>query len=384
MSRRVQEAVNIGDLRKLARRRLPKMIFDFIDGGAEDETTLRNNRRQFERWGLIPHHPVDVSKRSLEVEIFGTTYAAPIIISPTGLAALTRGHADLHLARGARRFGIPFTMSTAATATIESAAEAADGNLWFQLYILRDRELVVDMMKRAHQAGVRVLVVSLDCPIVGQRERDIRNAFTLPFRPNTHIAWNMLFHTKWLWDLIRHGMPSPVNLGPQNENGQALVARFQAQLDPSVSWSDIAWVRAQWPGKLVIKGLISPADAVGAVEHGADGVVVSNQGGRQLDSAVPTLEALPLVLDAVGSRCVVFCDGGFRRGTDIIKALSLGAKAVFLGRATLYGAAAGAEAGVFKALTLLGEELDRAMALVGARTPAEIDRDKIWDLQDYV
>lgn len=384
MSRkRLDKALNIADLRLLAQRRLPKALFDFIDGGAGDEVTMRNNRRQFERWGFQARFPVDVSNRSMAVELFGDTYAAPMIISPTGLAGLHRGRADVHLARAAHRAGIPFTLGTLSTVSIEEVARQTDGPLWFQLYILRDREVTRQLIERASASGYKALVLTVDCPVAGMRERDPRNGFTLPVKVTVANLLDVAHRWAWLFDMALHGEPKPVNLlgaAGGTTGGQALAAYMQSQLDPTVDWDDVAWVRSIWKGPMIVKGLVSPEDARIAVDLGADGVTVSNHGGRQLDGAMPTLEALPRVVEAVDGRAIVLCDSGFRRGGDIAKALALGARAVCLGRATLFGLAAGGEDGTYKALSILGEELDRTMALIGTPTLAELSRERIVDL----
>ena len=382
-SKTVVNSINIEDLRSLAKRRLPKALFDFIDGGAEDEVTMRNNRRQFERWGFQARFPVDVSGRSMEVELFGDRFPAPLIISPTGLAGLHRGRGDLHLARAAHRMGVPFTLATVSTISIEDVASETDGPLWFQLYILRDRQVTERLIERARIGGYKVLVLTVDCPVAGQRERDPRNGFTLPVKITVANVVDVMRRWAWLMDMARHGEPKPVNMldaAGGTTGGQALAAYMQSQLDPTVTWKDVAWVRSMWKGPMIVKGIVSPEDAKIAVDLGADGVTVSNHGGRQLDGAMPTLEALPRVVDAVGERAAVLCDSGFRRGHDVAKALALGARAVCFGRATLFGLAAGGEDGVFKALSILREELDRTMALIGCCSLAEITRDRIVDL----
>jgi isopentenyl diphosphate isomerase/L-lactate dehydrogenase-like FMN-dependent dehydrogenase len=380
---KISAAVSIEDLRSLARKRLPRAIFDFLDGGAEDEWTLKQNRVQFGRWGLVPRFPVDVARRSLSTHLFGEEFGAPLVISPTGMIGLARARADVHLARAAAQRRIPFTLSTVATVSIEQVAAEAPGALWFQLYVLRDRKLTERLMQRASAAGYRALVVSVDCPVAGKRERDPRNGLTVPLRPTLRNVLDLLRRVDWLLELARNHAPRPENMVESAQgttSGQALTAYMQSQLDPSVTWQDIDWVRSRWQGPLIIKGIAAPEDAVAAITHGADGVVVSNHGGRQLDGAVPSLEALRRVVDAVGGRTAVFCDSGFRRGADVVKALALGAQAVFLGRATVYGVAAGAEAGAAHALEILCDEIDRTLAFIGRRSIDEIDRSAVWDL----
>jgi (S)-mandelate dehydrogenase len=386
-SKQIAAALNIEDLRLLARRRLPKAVFDFIDGAAEDEWTLRQNRAQFQRWGLVPRFPVDVSSRDCSVKLFGESYAAPLVISPTGMAGLARARADIHLARAAHEVGIPFTLSTVSTVSIEEVAANTPGPLWFQLYVVRDRKLTVELLERARTAGYKAIVLTVDCPVAGNRERDPRNGLTVPLRLNVRNCLDVLRRWGWLWDLLRHGPPRPENLlrsAGGNPGGAALTAYMQTQLDPSVTWQEIDWVRAQWSGPLIIKGLASAEDATLALQHGADGIVVSNHGGRQLDGSLPTLEALRRVADAVGSRLTVFCDSGFRRGGDVVKALALGASAVFLGRATLFGAAAGGQQGAARALNILREEIDRTLALIGKPTLRQINPEVLVDLASQV
>jgi isopentenyl diphosphate isomerase/L-lactate dehydrogenase-like FMN-dependent dehydrogenase len=384
---RATAAVNIEDLRLLARRRLPKAVFDFIDGGADDEWTLQQNRAQFERWALVPRVLVDVAERDTGVQLFGDTYRAPLVIAPTGLAGMTRAHAEVHLARAANAAGIPFTMSTASTVNIEELAEKTSGPLWFQLYVLRDRELTASLIRRAQQANYRALVVSVDCPVMGNRERDPRNGLTLPLRLRWANSRDLVRRLGWLWDMARVGVPVPANLvsakQAERRPSELLTNWVHELLDPTVTWESIRWVRKQWNGPLLIKGIASAADASKALDQGADGVVVSNQGGRQLDSAAPSLEALQRVVDSWGSRATVLCDSGFRRGTDIVKALALGASAVLVGRATLWGVAADGEPGAARALNILCEELDRTMALVGCPTVKDIDRSVIYDLRGH-
>jgi isopentenyl diphosphate isomerase/L-lactate dehydrogenase-like FMN-dependent dehydrogenase len=380
----VAAAVNIDDLRLMARRRLPKAIFDFIDGGAEDEWTLRQNRAQFGDWGLVPRFPVNVEKRSSSVRLFGETYAAPLVIGPTGMIGLARAHADLHLARAAHDAQIPFTMSTVATVNIEELAANTNGPLWFQLYVLRDRKLTQDLLRRAQSSGYRALVVSVDCPVAGKRERDPRNGLTVPLKPTLRNVFDLLRHAGWLFDVVRNGTPRPENMVGSSDGGttgQALTAYMQSQLDPSVSWHEVDWVRSQWSGPLIIKGLAAPEDALAAAAHGADGVVISNHGGRQLDGAVPSLEALRRVVDAIGSRLTVFCDSGFRRGADVVKALALGARAVFIGRATVYGVAAAGQTGAARALEIIKDEIDRTLAFIGRCNIDAIDRSVLWNLR---
>jgi isopentenyl diphosphate isomerase/L-lactate dehydrogenase-like FMN-dependent dehydrogenase len=314
--------------------------------------------------------------------LFGRTMSAPIIISPTGMAGLARARADLLLARAANDFGVPFTLSTVGTVSIEDLAAGTNGPLWFQLHILRNRNLSRELMRRAAAAKYDALVVTIDQPVSGHRERDARNSLTVPLRPTLANALDLVKRGAWLADLARHGPPRPENMVGANDgasNGQALSAYMISQLDPSVTWEDVAWVRKNWDGPMVVKGLITPEDARKAIDLGAEGVVISNHGGRQLDGAPPPLEVLPSVVDAIGGRGLIFCDSGFRRGADIVKAIALGANAVLVGRATLWGVAAGGQPGVTKALTILRNEIDRAMGLMGVTSIGDLNRSTLWD-----
>jgi isopentenyl diphosphate isomerase/L-lactate dehydrogenase-like FMN-dependent dehydrogenase len=378
---RLADAVNIDDLRRLARRRLPRAAFDFVDGGAESETGLARNRAAFDRLCLLPRYMIDVAQRTQTVELFGRTYASPFGIAPTGLANLAWPGADRTLAESAAAADIPFLLSTAATTTIEEIAAAAPRHTWFQLYFSRERRITEDLIRRAAAAGMQVLVVTADIPAPGWRERDHRNHFTVPLRPTLANVLDLMRRPAWLFATARHGPPRFVNLAPYAPPGigaQSLVTFMSGQISSSLTWPDIDWIRGLWPGKLVIKGILSPKDAALAAALGVDGIIVSNHGGRQLDAAPAPIEMLPAIRAATGDRLVVMLDSGIRRGADIVKALALGARFVFVGRATLYGAAAGGRAGVDRALAILRQELDRALGQIGCRSLAELTPAHIW------
>ena len=370
----LSRAVNIEDLRQLARRRLPKAIFDFFDGGAEDEVTLRANRAAFERVRLLPKVLVDVSRVDKKISIFGREASLPLAIGPTGGIGAGRPGADLMLARAAKAFGIPFTLSTPATASIERAAEVG-GRLWFQLYVVRDKSFREKLVERAKNAGYEALLVTVDLPVSGKRERDPKNGFVTPYRPNWRNSHDVLRKPGWLLDIVRHGLP-----GMENFEGYKfastkvtdIATAVGREMDAAFDWDELKRLRELWPGKLLLKGVERADDAERAAAMGCDGVVVSNHGGRQLDGAAPTLEALPEITRAVGSRLTILLDGGIRRGVDILKARALGAQAVLTGRATLFGVMAGGEPGAARALEILSGELERAMQLCGARSVAEI------------
>ncbi len=367
--------VAVEDARAAARRRLPRAIFDFVDGGADGEVSLRLNRAQFDDTAFHPRVGVDVGERDQSVVLFGQRYAAPFGIAPTGLAGLVRPQAEKLLARAAAAAGVPIVLSTVASCSLEDVARAADCPKWFQLYILRDRGLTRSLLTRARAAGYAVLVVTLDCAVGGRRERDPRNDFTLPLRLTARNALDVLRRPGWAWSMLRHGPPRPENMveaAGSISSAEGLTAFMTAQLDPTVTWADVADLRKLWPGPMVVKGIASLADARRALDVGADGVILSNHGGRQLDTIVPPPAVLPEVAAALGDRLTILCDSGFRRGADVVKALTLGARAVLFGRPTLYGLAAGGEAGAKAVLDLFRDDVDRTMALLGCRSVADL------------
>jgi isopentenyl diphosphate isomerase/L-lactate dehydrogenase-like FMN-dependent dehydrogenase len=373
-------ACNIEDLRRLAQRRLPRVAWDYLERGAEDDVTLAANRAAFERIHFQPRTLVDVSGRTLRQELFGKTYTAPFGIAPTGAAGLYCFDADIALARAAKAAGVPFVLSTASFVAMERVAREGGGSQWFQLYMSKDRDAAARLVRRALDAGFEALVVTTDVPVGANREYNLRNGFTIPFRINARNVADGLLHPRWLVQvflrtLLSDGVPRFRNVD-SNVGGRIIaqdLSAFRARRD-ALDWSDIAWLRTIWPRKLLVKGILTVADARLALQHGVDGVVVSNHGGRQLDGALPAIDALPAIAAAVGERMPVLFDSGVRRGSDIVKALALGADFVFTGRATLYGAAAGGEAGIVRALELLRTETDRVMALLGCSSVSALDR----------
>src|SRR3954469_5829786 len=372
------DAVNIEDLRRLAKRRLPRAIFDFFDGGAEDETTLRGNRAAFERIRLLPKVLVDVSSIDLKTQLLGKTANMPLAIAPTGGISAGRAGAELILARAAKAFGVPFTMATPSAFTIERVAEEVGGRLWFQLYAVRDQEFRKNLVLRAKNAGFEAILVTVDLPVSGKRERDPRNGFVTPYKPSWRNSRDVIFKPAWMLEVLRHGLPGMANLQGYTFSAPAgtdIVTAVGREMDSGLDWEYIKRLREMWPGKLLLKGVERPDDAERAVTVGCDGIVVSNHGGRQLDGAAATLEALPQVARAVGTKITVLLDGGVRRGVDILKARALGAHGVLTGRATLFGAMAGGEEGAKHALEILRSELERSMRLCGVRSIAEIGPD---------
>jgi len=364
-------ALNIAELREIARSRLPKIVFDFLDDGAEENYSLADNRDVFGRIRFRPRTLVDVSGRSQSVTLFGKASKLPVGIAPTGLAGVMAYQGDLALARGAARAGVPFVLSTASTIALEEVRKASDGTMWFQLYMSKDREAAKRLVDRARVAGYEALVMTSDVVVPGNREHNFRNGFRVPFRLRGRAVADGLLHPRWLAGvflrtLLTSGVPRFRNLDTERDG--RIVSQpdneFRANRS-ALDWSDVRWLRDIWPGKLMVKGILHPDDARLAADCGCDGIFVSNHGGRQLDGAISPIEALPAVVEAVGERLAVVADSGFRRGADVVKALALGAKAVFVGRATLYGAIAGGEAGVEHALGIFASEIDRVLALLG-------------------
>jgi (S)-mandelate dehydrogenase len=362
-------ALNVADLREIARRRIPRFVFEYVDGGAEDEVTLRGNRVAFERLRLLPQTLIDTAARHQRTQILAGSAQSPMVIAPTGFNGMVYPQGDLALARAAARFGIPFALSTVSTVRLEEVAKRAGGRLWMQLYVMKDRAIARDIMQRAAACGYEALVFTTDANVFGNREWDQRG-YRSPGRPTMRTVLDTLRHPRWFANvMVRNGMPRFRNLesflppGAVSALGGSTV--IPGLFDATLSWDDITWIRQQWRGKLLIKGILTAADARRAASLGCDGIVISNHGGRQLDSCVAPMEVLPEIVAAVGGRLAILLDSGVRRGTDIAKALALGAQAVMLGRATLYGLAAGGEAGVERALSILSIELDRVLGQLG-------------------
>ena len=368
LEQRLRRALSIADLRAMAKRRLPRSIFEFIDGGAEDETTLADNRLAFERIRLWPRVLNDVRTPDLRTDLLGVPSAAPLIVAPMGSCMIAWPQADLVIARAAASLGIPYTMSTMSGIGIEQMAQAVQGPLWFQLYVLKDHAFNNQLVDRASAAGYAALVVTLDLPAGGNRERDLRNGLRVPLKFDHRHLLAGLRHPGWAWQMLRAGMPAFENVRGymgSDDAGLTVAARVGQSLDAGYSWQDLARLRERWPGKLLVKGVVHPSDAQRLVELGVDGLWVSNHGGRQLDGAVATVDALPHIAAAVQGRVPLIIDSGVRRGVDILKAVALGARAAAVGRAALWGACAGGEAGAKRALTILMDELALAMKLSG-------------------
>jgi len=376
------DIINFDDLRRAARRRLPKIAFDFIDGAAEDEDNLARNVAAFRDFRLLPRFlSADVTTRDQTTELFGRTYAGPVGIGPTGLAGLFRPGADLMLAEAARDANVPVVMSGASTALMEDFARVAPEHGWYQLYLARDRNISEDQVRRAADAGLQTLVLTLDVPVNSKRERNLRNGFVRPYRVSWAARCEALLHPAWLAQYLRHGMPYQSNWVKYARPGASVddVLDFQSsQMPVPVTWADVEMCRRLWRGNFVLKGVMDPGDARRAVEAGVDGVIVSNHGGRQLDRAPAAIEALPGVVDAVGSRTTVMFDSGIRRGADVVTALCLGAKYVFQGRMTLFGVTVAGREGAQKGLAILRDEVDRVMVHIGAPEIAALGPHCIW------
>ena len=374
----IARARNIADLRRMARERLPRMVFDYIDGGADDEVTLARNVSRFRDIELVWEALKDVDKIDTSTTIMGAPSASPFFISPTATSRLFHPRAgELAVARAAHAAGVPYTCSTLASASVEEIAAVNPGPKWFQVYVWRDRELVKEVLARAKAAGFSAIILTVDVPVVGNRERDGANDFTVPPKVTWRTATQALAAPGYLWDLATTSEIRPANFTHIRMN-TGLIDFINAQFDRAVTWDDVRWLRETWDGKLAIKGIATPEDAQRCVGIGADAVWVSNHGGRQLDTAPASIDTLPAIADAVAGKVEIILDGGVRRGGDVVKALALGANAVAIGRAYLYGLAAGGEAGVRRALDIIDSEVRRTMALCGRTQLSALSRDLIF------
>ncbi|HET8870024.1 MAG TPA: alpha-hydroxy acid oxidase [Aquabacterium sp.] len=359
---------SIEDLRQAAQRYLPRLVWDYIEGGVEDETCLMRNRQALDAVTLVPRYLVDVSRVSLKRTLWGQEYALPVGIAPTGLAGFARHGADLMLARAAQQAGVPFVLSGAGTASTEAVMRAAPQSTWFQLYVSRDPRVTESLLRRAMEVGVQNLVFTVDVPVHSNRERDARNGFVPPVKPTLSAIADALCHPVWLARFVRHGLPRFENWAPYAPPGASakqIADLFTSQIPFTQTWQDLARIRELWAGKLIVKGILHEGDARLAAEAGVDGIWVSNHGGRVLDSAPAALTQLPRIRQAVGADIKLMVDGGIRRGSDIVKALSLGADFVFAGRPMMYGVAAAGQAGVERALAILAHELSLTVAQLG-------------------
>ncbi|MBI3435668.1 MAG: alpha-hydroxy-acid oxidizing protein [Proteobacteria bacterium] len=368
----------IEDLRTIAKRRVPKAFFDYTDAGSYAQDTLRANRADLERIKLRQRILVDVSQRSTATTILGEKAAMPIMLAPIGLCGMQHGDGEILSCRAAQQAGVPFTLSTMSVCSIEDVAEAVEHPFWFQLYVMRDRGFVRALIERAAAAKCGALVLTLDLQVLGQRHCDIKNGLTVPPQIRLRNIVDIATKPSWALSILRAKRRTFGNLAGHvkgMENVNSLAQWTANQFDPALSWQDVDWVRGLWPGKLVLKGIMDVDDARLAAKAGADALVVSNHGGRQLDGAPSSISALARIADAVGTQTEVHFDGGIRSGQDLLRALALGARACMVGRSYIYGLGAGGQAGVAKALSILRAELDVSMALTGVKSVAEINRD---------
>jgi len=365
---RLAQAFSIADLRLLAKKRLPQTVFEFIDGGAEDEITLRDNRAAFERIKITPRILNDVSVPDTRTSLLGKEVKAPIVIAPMGSCMLAWPNADIAIARAAAAHGLPYTLSTMSNTAMETMADAVQGELWFQLYVLKDRSFNEQLVERAWAAGYSALVVTVDLQAGGKRERDLKNGISIPLQISLKQVISGMTHPGWAWQMLRNGSPQFQNvkgyMGQQNAD-LTIAAKVGQSLDAAFSWEDLSRLRDKWKGKLLVKGVEHPLDAARLVTLGVDSVWISNHGGRQLDGALATADALPAIAKALAGKVDVIIDSGVRRGVDILKARALGAQAVAVGRAVLFGAAVAGEEGARHALQILIDELQLSMKLSG-------------------
>lgn len=367
----------IEDLRRLAERRVPRMFYDYADSGSYSESTYRANTTDFAPIKLRQRVAVDMTNRTLASTMVGETVSMPVAIAPTGLTGMQHADGEILGARAAAKAGVPFTLSTMSICSIEDVAAHTDRPFWFQLYVMKDRDFIDRLIERARAVGCSALVLTLDLQILGQRHKDITNGLSTPPKPTLTNLINLAFKPRWCLGMLgtqRRTFGNIVGHATGVSDLSSLSAWTAEQFDPSLSWDDVARIRDKWGGKLILKGIIDPEDAEMAARSGADALIVSNHGGRQLDGALSSIEALPAVVEAVGNRIEVLFDGGIRSGQDVIKALALGAHGTFIGRAFLYGLGAGGEAGVTEALSIIRKELDVTMAMCGLRDVTKVDR----------
>ncbi|MFW7347236.1 MAG: alpha-hydroxy acid oxidase [Pigmentiphaga sp.] len=379
---RLDRTFALDDFEALAKRRLPGPIFDFYAGGADDEHTLALNRNAFRQVGWSPRALAGGASPDASTLLLGRAVAMPVAVAPMGAVGYGCLDGDRAIARAAAQAGIPYILSTTATTTIEAIGEASAGAKWFQLYPLRQRDHMWRLLARALAAGFEALVVTVDVPVGGKRERDLRNDCAMPFRFTARNVAAFAARPRWALGMLRHGVPAMANLAgldPAGARGSTLAPSVGAEFDPAFDWSGLAEIRRRWPGPLLVKGVLRPDDALRALRAGCDGLVVSNHGGRQLETGVPALAALAAVLRAVGDKAQVFLDGGVRRGADVAKARCLGAAGVLVGRPLLFGACVAGQAGAARVLDILHDELIRTMRLCGAANAAALTSELLWN-----
>ncbi len=378
VARRLRQSVTVDDMRRIARRRLPRGVFDYIDGGSEDERTLRNNAAAFSRIEFQPNVLVDVSAIDTSTTLLGKHVAMPLVLAPTGYTRLTHSDGELAVARAAERAGVPYSLSTMSTRSIEDVAAVSNGPKWFQVYTWKDRGVVRELVERSAAAGYEALWLTVDTAMLGKRERDIRRGFTIPPRIGPGTILDGILHPAWTLDFLTHDPMEFANVShlpvPQGDEQMGRGKYVMQNFDQALSWSDVEWLQSVWSGPIVLKGIQSVDDAVRAVDAGVQGIALSNHGGRQLDCSPAPLELVEPVAQVVQGRAAVICDGGVRRGSDVVKALALGADACSIGRAYLYAMGAAGERGVDHVLEFFRDGIEHTMALCGRTTIADIDR----------
>jgi len=368
---------NIEDLRVLAEKRVPRMFYDYADSGSWTEGTYRANEDDFQKIKLRQRVAVNMENRSTATKLVGVDAKMPVAIAPVGLTGMQHADGEIHAARAAEKFGIPFTLSTMSICSIEDIAEHTSAPFWFQLYMMRDRSAMVKMIERSRAARCSALVLTLDLQVIGQRHKDLKNGLTAPPKPTLANIMNLATKPRWCLGMLgtrRHTFRNLVGHVEAVSNMSSLAAWTNEQFDPRLSWDDVKWVKEKWGGKLILKGIQDVEDAQLAVASGADAIVVSNHGGRQLDGAPSSISALPAIVQAVGPQIEVWMDGGIRSGQDVLKAWALGAKGTMIGRAMVYGLGAMGEAGVTKALQIIHKELDVTMAFCGHTNIQNVDQ----------
>jgi len=373
----------VEDLRQLAQQRVPRMFYDYADSGSWTETTYRANESQFSKILLRQRVGRNVQSRSVRSRMIGQEVAMPVGLAPTGLTGMQHADGEILAARAAERFGVPFTLSTMSICSIEDVAANVKAPFWFQLYVMRDRDFIARLIDRAGAARCSALMLTLDLQILGQRHKDIKNGMSAPPKPTLANLINLATKPRWCLAMLgtrRRQFGNIVGHVKGVEDMGSLSAWIGQQFDPRLSWDDVAWIKNRWGGKLILKGIMDPEDARLAADSGADALIVSNHGGRQLDGAPSSIEALPAIAEAVGSRIEVWMDGGIRSGQDVLKAIALGARGTLIGRAFLYGLGALGEAGVTRCLEIVRNELDVTMAFCGRTDILEVDRSILWPL----
>jgi L-lactate dehydrogenase (cytochrome) len=376
----VSQDLTIADLKERARRRVPKMFFEYADSGAWTEGTYRANEEDFHKIKLRQRVLVDMTNRSLESEMIGEKVSMPVAIAPTGFTGMQHADGEMLAAQAAEEFGVPFTLSTMSICSIEDVRSVTSKPFWFQLYVMQDRDFVLNLIDRAKAAGCSALVLTLDLQILGQRHKDLRNGLSAPPRFTPKHLWQMATRPFWCLDMLgtkRRTFGNIVGHAKGVGDLSSLSSWTSEQFDPQLSWKDIEWIRDRWGGKLILKGILDEEDARMSLDSGADAIIVSNHGGRQLDGAASSISMLPRIVDAVGDRMEVHLDGGIRSGQDVLKALCYGAKGTYIGRPFLYGLGAGGKAGVRRTLEIIRKELDVTMALCGERDVKNLSRNNL-------